>query len=406
MPAATPLPRAPSVLTLYSAADLLTAPGCPVCRYAAEASDRYLRWFALEGHAQPDTITRLCASLGMCATHTRRLMGQPGAAIRLTAVYRYVLTAARDRLAGRADRLARCPACDHDDAAAGRALDTLLEGLADAATMYRCRELGGVCLPHLTAAAAVGRHRPAQWLADTMREAVAARGARRDWLAGTDPDAETRAVLRRSVPASGTGGPMACQPCLAGAQAERDALGRIPAVASDGPGPALTLCPGHLADAATGAGGDGLPMLLAWQLRCLTSVLDARHARRLLAGRARRDPAAECAVCRARRDAAQRALTDVGAAHRLPAGSGLCVRHHLALRGASPRASHALAPAAVASADALIGELAAAFDIAARAHSRGVPAPDSGAWRQAAAFLDGAVFGGAPASDRKDQWRQ
>jgi hypothetical protein len=91
------------VLTLYSAADLLTAPGCPVCRYATEASDRYLHWFALEGHAQSATITRLCASLGMCAAHTRRLIRQPGAAVRLTAVYRYVVTAARDplRLAGR-----------------------------------------------------------------------------------------------------------------------------------------------------------------------------------------------------------------------------------------------------------------------------------------------------------------
>ena len=80
MPAATPMPRGPSVLTLYSAEDLLTAVGCPVCRYAAEASDRYLGWFALEAHAEAGTITRLCASLGMCARHTRGLMGQPGAA--------------------------------------------------------------------------------------------------------------------------------------------------------------------------------------------------------------------------------------------------------------------------------------------------------------------------------------
>jgi AraC-like DNA-binding protein len=106
------------VLTLYSAADLLTGPGCRVCRYADEAADRYLAWFALEAHAEAVTITRLCASLGMCPRHTRRLMGQPGAATRLTAVYRYVLEAARDRLAGRAVPLAACPGCEHDDAAA------------------------------------------------------------------------------------------------------------------------------------------------------------------------------------------------------------------------------------------------------------------------------------------------
>jgi hypothetical protein len=85
------MPRGPTVLTLYSAADLLTGPGCPVCRYAAEAGDRYLAWFALEAHADAVTITRLCSSLGMCPRHTRGLMSQPGAPSRLTAVYRHVL---------------------------------------------------------------------------------------------------------------------------------------------------------------------------------------------------------------------------------------------------------------------------------------------------------------------------
>jgi len=40
------------------------------------------------------------------------------------------MDAARDRLSGRAARLGGCPACEHDSGAAGRALDTLLEGLA------------------------------------------------------------------------------------------------------------------------------------------------------------------------------------------------------------------------------------------------------------------------------------
>jgi hypothetical protein len=84
MPAATPIPRGPTVLTLYTAADLLTGPGCPVCRYADEAADQYLAWFALEAHADARTITRLCSSLGMCPRHTRGLLSQPGAASRLT----------------------------------------------------------------------------------------------------------------------------------------------------------------------------------------------------------------------------------------------------------------------------------------------------------------------------------
>jgi hypothetical protein len=154
MPAATPVPRGPTALTLYTAADLLTGPGCPVCRYAGEAADRYLAWFALEGHADVVTITRLCSSLGMCPRHTRGLMSQPGAATRLTAVYQYVIRAARDRLSGRAARLGACPGCGHDDGAADRALDTLLEGLADAPVRDRYRELGGLCVPHLRMASA------------------------------------------------------------------------------------------------------------------------------------------------------------------------------------------------------------------------------------------------------------
>ncbi|MGH3166939.1 MAG: hypothetical protein ACRDN0_13770, partial [Trebonia sp.] len=82
---------------------LLTGPGCPVCRYVDEAADRYLAWFAFEAHADAGLITRLCSSLGMCPRHTRALMSQPGAARRLTVVYRYVLAALGDRL-GSADR--------------------------------------------------------------------------------------------------------------------------------------------------------------------------------------------------------------------------------------------------------------------------------------------------------------
>jgi hypothetical protein len=85
VPAATPIPRGPSVPTLYDAADLLTDRGCPVCRYTAERADHYLAWFALEGHAQAATVTRLSQSLGMCPQHTRGLVSQPGAAVRLTA---------------------------------------------------------------------------------------------------------------------------------------------------------------------------------------------------------------------------------------------------------------------------------------------------------------------------------
>jgi hypothetical protein len=81
------------------------------------AADRSRR-----SHAHATTVTRLCSSLGMCAGHTRALMSLPGAARRLTAVYRYLMSEARNCLAGRAARLGSCPACEHDDRAANRTL--------------------------------------------------------------------------------------------------------------------------------------------------------------------------------------------------------------------------------------------------------------------------------------------
>ncbi len=407
MPAATPLPRAPSVLTLYSAADLLTGPGCPVCRYAAEASDRYLGWFALEGHSQPTAITRLCRSLGMCAAHTRRLMSQPGAAVRLTAVYRYVVTAARDRLAGPTQRQAACPGCEHDGAAARRALATLLEDLSDSAVMRRCCDLGGLCLPHLAAASAVTRPRLVAPLVEATRDTIAARDSRCDWLTGTDRDAQARAALRGALatarppspgqcsPAQCSAGPVACSPCLASAQAERYALVRLADPASRATDPALTLCSGHLADAAAAAGAHGIRPLLAWQLQCLTAPPPAGRPRWPRLATRNPEPRDGCTLCHARLAAVQHALADLsGHPHGKAIDACLCVRHHLIFRAGHPRAARDLAHAAARRADQLAAELAGAFDRAARAHSQGVPVPQSTAWRRAAAFLDGSVFGG------------
>jgi hypothetical protein len=235
-----------------------------VCRYAGEAADRYLAWFALEGHADVVTITRLCSSLGMCPRHTRGLMRQPGAASRLTAVYQYVMRAARDRLSGHAARLAVCPGCGHNDGAADRALDTLLEGLAADSVRDRCRELGGLCVPHLRTASARGTHRTLAWLSQTMTAAAGSGPACPGWLAGTDHDADVRAVLRRAARASAPPGSPACVVCLAAVRSEDDWLTRILRASDRGqPDGRLLLCGGHLGDAVALAGRRDAPSLLA-----------------------------------------------------------------------------------------------------------------------------------------------
>ncbi|MGH3152054.1 MAG: hypothetical protein ACRDOB_15205 [Streptosporangiaceae bacterium] len=400
MPAVTPIPRGPTVLTLYTAADLLTGPGCPVCRYAGEASDRYLSWFALEGHADAATITGLCSSLGMCCRHTRGLISQPGAAIRLTAVYRYILQAARDRLSGRAARLGSCPACRHDDGAAGRALETLVEGLADDAVRERYRELGGLCLPHLGSASTRSSRRVGAWLSRTMAATVNARLATAHGVAGTDRDAEARAVLRRAASA----GPGACTACLAAGQSEQENLARILHADDHGlPDRHSLLCAGHLSDLTVLAGRPAAVPILAWQADCLAASLNrGGGASRLCSlGRPREHPGS-CPVCRTTERAGRQALEDARAlAHSSRSVPGrhmpLCVRHVLGLRALDPRAGRMTDPGMVERADTLIAELSEAFGKSTWARRHESRGQEMTAWRRAAVFVDGGVFcGGTP----------
>jgi len=397
VPAATPLPRGPSVLALYGAADLLSAPGCPVCRYVTEASDRYAGWFALEGHSQPELITTLCESAGMCARHTRVLMSQPGAATRLTPVYRYVLTGVRDRLAAGTLSPAACPACMHDVAAAGRALDTLLDGLAEAGVLRLCQELGGVCLPHLRAAAGRGSRRTVADLAQIVQETLATSTAGSEWLAGTDYDAEVRICLRQEIPARSSPVPALCGACLAAAEAERDSLARATGPGTRDPhrtGGGLGLCAGHLAESVVlSSSGQCRDLLerqfggLAASRRSTADRIGPLLARRLRPG-ATSGRSGDCPVCRESTAAALRALASAR-------GAALCIRHQAALRSVDRRASRELGPESVAVAAELIGELAEAFELTTWAGRRDAgPAPPSNAWRRAAAYLNGGVFAG------------
>jgi hypothetical protein len=405
VPAATPIPRGPTVLTLYTAADLLTGPGCPVCRYADEAGDRYLAWFALEGHADAVTITRLCSSLGMCPRHTRGLMSQPGAARRLTAVYRYVMGAARDHLNGRAARPGVCPACRHDDAAAGRALETLIEGLADDCVRERYRELGGLCLPHLGSASARADRRLAAWLSQTLAATVATWPTSAGWLAGTDRDAEIRAVLRRAAPASARSGSGVCLACLAAGHSEQSHLAEILRASDRSPDRHLLLCAGHLSDLAVLTGGRDVAPMLGWQTGCLVASLKPGHRARWPWPRCRRvGGPGGCPVCLAAGQAAQRALEDFRVLLRgsRPARGHpalLCVRHLLGLRALDRGAGQVAALGGVERADMLVAELNEAFGKGTWARSHEARGPEMTAWRRAAAFLDGGVFCGCPPQD-------
>lgn len=359
MPSATPLPRGPSHLVLFGAEDLLDAVGCPVCRYTAEAGDRFFGWFALEGHAEASMITRLCRSLGCCPAHTRVLLSQPGAEGRMTAVGTYLMRAAAGYLADGRPPPEPCLACTRDTEAAQRALGTLLTGLRDDGVRERYRDADGMCLPHLRVALRQSRRRLTAWLADDMRSRRAAGPPELAVLAGRDADAEVRVRLRAALPPAPAGD--VCPACLFAAHAERDALARAAEEAAG-------LCPAHLRDACTGPAPGPEPI---------------------------KEPG-ECAACRAVSAAEGRVLGIAG--DRAAAGPppGLCVRHVLALRRHDPRAAGAAARAAGRRTEAVRQELEEAFRKRTWAHRHDPRGGEMTAWRRAPLVLDGRVYGGGP----------
>jgi hypothetical protein len=255
-------------------------------------------------------------------------------------------------------------------------------------------------------ASARGSRRVVGWLSETMTAVVAAPLASPGWLAGTDHDAEVRAVLRCTAPATAWPGSELCAACLAAGRSETGCLAEIlRASGGDQPDRRL-LCGGHLNDLVVLAGQRAASSLLAWQAGCLAASPAWRPAsppvpaRRLL--RSRRPRAggpARCPVCLAAGNAAQRAVdglrASLRASHPAPGRRApLCVRHLLNLRALDPRAGQVTARGAAEHADMLIAELAEAFSKNTWARRHETRGPEMTAWRRAAAFLDGGVFCG------------
>lgn len=409
MPSATPLPRGPSHLTLFGAEDLLSPDGCPVCRYVAEAGDRFLGWFALEGHAEAGVITRLCRSLGFCPPHTRGMLGQPGAEGRMTAVYIYLIRAGAGYLAEGTSPPAPCLACTRDAEAAQRALDTLLTGLREQDLRDRYRDAHGLCLPHLRAAIPRGGRRLADWLAGDMRSRLAAGPPGLAVLAGDrDADADARVRLRSALSAV----PLppqrsdVCQICLTACQLERDALTRWadPAGGQAGAGSFAGLCPAHLRDACAGPATARLLTLetgrLAAWLDRLTPAPKLSGAFSKLAGRhhgSRGDGGPDgCPACRAASTAETRLPQAVPAAGEPARPPRLCLRHVMSLRRRDPRSAGAFVRVAERRTESVLADLEEAFRKRAWANRHEPRGREMSAWQRAAALVDGRVYGGGP----------
>jgi hypothetical protein len=381
---AEPVSPVPPVVLFGSPYGLFDVPGCPACRYVAEASEQYLAWLALDGYRNADVLARLTASLGMCAAHTRRILALPGASAGLAAGYRQVIEAA---LGDCGAASATCPACDHDAIAADRLFGYLL-GEATRGDRRTYKQHGGLCVPHLRGAAVARRGADILWLIRFMIVRLTAPSPSLEVLAGHAD--ETGQPVR---PGPSHQNPAMCVVCAAGAEAARAELEDM---ADE------CLCAQHLRDALT-AGCRPAELLTeqaALHAARLAQVVDgrARSLGNYLSVRARRalaDP--DCPVCRGFDAACARTVARVAGALREPwsassARPSLCLRHAGDVSAVDPHAGRIAHAYVCESGQQLLGELTAAGERGAAERLTGSIAPLMTAVRRAAVFLDGSTF--------------
>lgn len=448
LPGERSVPARPDTVEL-----LLRKGGCPACRAADEAEDRFFTWFAIETHTAAEMVHQLRASAGMCPAHTRRLL-RDGEPTMLSTVYRETAKGTR-RLLAHPEQRAQCPACASIDSFVGHVLEDLSRALAVDPIARRFRESGGACLRHVLEFA---RHADPAVLALAC-ETLSARliqqqdpEARRralDGLTGSDRDAAERARWRARLPhpetppealESGRGTLAglcdrlaldACPVCLTGGLAEECYLAWLLAerrahgkVLAQDPG---ELCTAHIADlalldpaTADAAVSHAAPRWRAELEGAAASIReelerraglresarkrqpDAAAAARKRLARGPRCPACEAvAIARGREDALlSEALALPGVARAYTAGHGLCLSDIIA--PARTHAAHAPVTAMLRDhVGARLGVLAWELEESSRKeawacrHER--KGPERSAYLRFPAQVDGRGVMGAPA---------
>ncbi len=161
----------------FELVDAQALPGCPVCRLAYKATDRYLDSLLYEAVLDPDVRAKLKDAQGFCSHHAEMLRRRPGRALGVALIYRDIIRAITEHLergeyqpspslldrvfgrehgavaaAGSLARGGRCPACVIGEQSENTYLDLMLAHIQDD-TLYRAYAEGeGVCLPHLIGA--------------------------------------------------------------------------------------------------------------------------------------------------------------------------------------------------------------------------------------------------------------
>ncbi len=411
--------------------DALAGDACPACRRAGSAEERFRFAFLSESYTDPGVVADLSASRGFCPEHTRLLLRELEASWVLPGVYRTVVEAVLERWTRRPGEppAGRCPICASRAGAVESWLRAFLLALEDRVVQRAYEGSAGLCVTHARAALALARGDAAKRIAEVLAGRLERRPGTADFafpLAGPDPDAPVRAVLRsRLAGISARLAPCeehrplreglaarlavdACPVCLGGGLGERRALAwlaarscdRLAELATDG----IRLCARHLRDVASDDPPAGARLLELERTRVLGELAwlaerlgERRRARREGLAIFARAPA--CFVCGAATELAERerallraALRDRRLAAQYAGSHGVCLAHAGAIPDETVRRGTAARLALIH------WELEEVCRKSAWPARFEAPRSEGDAWIRAPALLDGRVYLGAPAT--------
>ncbi len=411
---------------------MLGADTCPMCTYVAEVERSYFAWFVAENYSAASVRGQLRTSLGMCPTHSRRLMEDPGPGPILTTVVHEALTGAAAHLREPGPG-APCPACAALSRASDDARHLVVHALATDSEARRFQDHAGLCLKHVLEVGEIADLTVMTLVAERLLESLGT-GDMHDALArlATDDDVQRRARWReRLAEPDDTTSTIAqlcarlevaaCPVCLAAGLGERRYLEWFldnsrraePSLRTD-PG---ELCAAHLRDAVwqdPEAAGYALERKRDVTASALSRLLDClspassptgrrRHADEEVGEHLRGTLLAlhPCPACRAGQTAEQRQLelldaalsiTSVRAAYET--SHGLCVRHVARLgSSASAQTARRVAIGRVAVLAWEVGEIHRRYAWACRHEPAG---PERDAWLRGLVQIDGQTLLGAP----------
>jgi hypothetical protein len=405
---------------------LLEEPGCPACRARDNADERLVFALVTEHYSDGATLDAMGASWGPCAVHLRQILDTSQAPYALRALYEAAVGRA---LAAPRGTTALCPLCRESRRSEYSTLVAVTRALRAAPVSDAYAAGGGFCVAHAGTALTIAGRRSAHCILRTLLASLAHAAdvaTLVSSLAGTDPDAPRRRAARARLgsvkppdPSAGTLERLqqrltvpACPICLATGLSERSLLCWLVAQQRDNPhglvAEALWLCRTHLSDlfAESPSTADWTAKLM--RIHLAAELDDVEHAlvraprvfvnlRRQLEPVTRQRPCFFCDALAGVETSEQAllaaALADGPTSRRYEMSHGICARHARVLPETAVSAQRVLD----ARLRILLWELEEAGRKSAWPARSESPGPERGAWRRAAAQLDGRAFLGAPA---------